>query len=54
MEEILYNKHKEIDECKKFIEFIEKYFLNSSKSASNSNILINLLNQKVKILNSLD
>ncbi|MDU4982331.1 MAG: hypothetical protein E6258_06995, partial [Campylobacter ureolyticus] len=54
MEEILYNKHKEIDECKKFIEFIEKYFLNSNKSASNSNILINLLNQKLKILNSLD
>lgn len=54
MEEILYNKHKEIDECKKFIEFIEKYFLNSNKPASNSNILINLLNQKVKILNSLD
>ncbi|MCZ6132807.1 hypothetical protein O6B42_02770 [Campylobacter ureolyticus] len=54
MEEILYNKHKEIDECKKFIEFIEKYFLNSNKPDSNSNILINLLNQKVKILNSLD
>lgn len=54
MEEILYNKHEEIDECKKFIEFIEKYFLNSNKSDSNSNILINLLNQKLKILNSLD
>ncbi|MCZ6168361.1 hypothetical protein [Campylobacter ureolyticus] len=54
MEEILYNKHKEIDECKKFIEFIEKYFLNSNKPDSNSNILINLLNQKLKILNSLD
>lgn len=54
MEEILYNKHKEVEECENFIKFIEQYFLNFNEPASNSNILINLLNQKVKILNSLD
>ncbi|VYS77456.1 hypothetical protein [Campylobacter ureolyticus] len=54
MEEILYNKHKEVEECENFIKFIEQYFLNFNEPASNSNILISLLNQKVKILNSLD
>ncbi|GKH60985.1 hypothetical protein CE91St25_13210 [Campylobacter ureolyticus] len=54
MEEILYNKHKEVEECENFIKFIEQYFLNFNEPASNSNILINLLNQKLKILNSLD
>lgn len=52
-EDILYNKDKEIEECKEFIRYIEEVFFVYNKDNLNVSILLELLHKKVDVLNSL-
>ncbi|GKH61342.1 hypothetical protein CE91St25_16780 [Campylobacter ureolyticus] len=52
-EDILYNKDKEIEECKEFIRYIKEVFFVYNKDNLNVCILLELLHKKIYMLNSL-